>query len=198
MVVRERENFRNQMVPVPEWEVRLQEDFPFMEQDPENGEKGIYQQYGFQCGAGWYQLIKECCEAIAARYAEDGIGLKDIDFFPAQIKEKFGTLRFYYSYTDGPCGTTAFDKLANGESLSLNPATEAEDDTGTKRRKDIRAIVSAAEKKSAYTCENCGAYDESGENVKRRRGDWIHTYCEKCEEERAAKLAERCKRREDI
>lgn len=62
-------------------------------------------------------MLRECCESIVARYAEDGIGLDDIDFEPAQIKEKFGTLRFYYGYTDAPCGIAAFDNLATGESI---------------------------------------------------------------------------------
>lgn len=62
-----------------------------MEQDPDD-DHNIYRKYGFECSVGWYDLLRECCEAIVARYAEDGIEIDDIDFLPAQIKEKFGTL----------------------------------------------------------------------------------------------------------
>lgn len=96
MVVQERECFRGKVVPLEEWKIKLQQDFPFMEQDPNDDGHNIYRKWGFECYGGWYRLLRECCEAIVKRYEKDGIGIDDIDFVPAQIKEKFGTLRLYY------------------------------------------------------------------------------------------------------
>ena len=198
MIVREKEIFRSKMMPLPEWEIKLQEDFPFMEQDPAD-DNNTYRKWGFECGRGWAKLLRDCCEAITARYAEDNIGLKDIDFEPVQIKEKWGTLRFYYGYTDAPCGIAAFDNLATGESIRFEPKSEGEiGEAKAKLRQDIRTIVSAAEKKSAYTCEICGTQDENGETVKLRNGGRVRTLCDKCHEEQEAKIAEKRKQREEM
>lgn len=76
MIVKEREDFKGKIVPLEEWKIKLQEDFPFMEQDPSD-DGNIYRKWGFQCSGGWSQLLRECCEAIVKRYSEDGIGIKD-------------------------------------------------------------------------------------------------------------------------
>lgn len=43
--------------------------------------------FGFECGDGWFSLIKELCEKLKA--------LKLKDFRVLQVKEKYGGLRFY-------------------------------------------------------------------------------------------------------
>lgn len=60
-----------------------------------------------------------------------------------QVKEKFGTLRFYYHGGD----------------------------------EYTQAIVDFAASLSCYTCEDCGAMDET---VGRNSRGWIRTTCEKC------------------
>lgn len=83
-----------------ELEMQLQNDFPFMWQKHEKGQN-LYRRWGCECSGGWYGIIHDACQAIADAYAEAGIS---VDFVPAQIKEKFGTLRFYYGYEDAPYG----------------------------------------------------------------------------------------------
>jgi len=197
MIVKEREDFRGKLVALEEWKIKLQEDFPFMRQDPSD-DGNIYRKWGFECSGGWYQLLRECCEAIVARYAEDGIGLDDIDFEPAQIKEKFGTLRFYYGYTDAPCGVAAFDILATGESIRFEPKTEgAIDVTKQKLRQDIRMLVRSAEEKSKHTCEVCGA-----EGTLRNDSEvgirWIRTLCGTCHEKRIKNAMETREKRKQM
>lgn len=57
--------------------------------------------WGFDVGDGWYQLLKEACMKIepilAACKAKDPVAWKQGFFRASQIKEKFGTLRFYVS-----------------------------------------------------------------------------------------------------
>jgi hypothetical protein len=43
----------------------------------------------FECHNGWYALIDQLSKKLEALIYEDG------DCFPIQVKEKFGTLRFY-------------------------------------------------------------------------------------------------------
>ena len=183
---------------VEKWEMLLQRDFPFMRHDSDSDGSNIYRKWGFECGGGWYKLLRACCESIVKRYAEDGIGIEKIDFEPAQIKEKFGTLRFYYSFTDAPCGIAAFDNLATGESIRFEPKSNAEiDDAKAKLRHDIRAIVRAAEEESSHTCEICGA-----EGKLRNDSDlgihWVRTLCDSCHENRIKKAIEAREKRKKM
>lgn len=188
MVVKERADFMGRLVPLEDWKVSLQEEYPFMQQDP-NDDNNTYRKYGFQCAGGWYHLLKECCKGIIARYEKDGLGLDDIDFVPVQIKEKFGTLRFYYGYTDAPCGIAAFDNLATGVSMRFEP-TETDTDSATaKRRQDIRSIVRSAEQKSKNICEKCGA-DGKLRNDSEVGIPWVQTLCDACHERRLRQAIE--------
>ena len=197
MVVRSEKSFNGKTVSLEEWKIKLQEDFPFMEQDPED-DGNIYRKWGFECSGGWYQLLRECCEKIVARYAQDGIELKDIDFVPAQIKEKFGTLRFYYGYKDAPCGIAAFDNVATGESIRIEPESEDNaDDPKSKLRQDIRAIVRSAEEKSCHTCEVCGAEGEL-RNDSKVGIFWVKTLCDSCHENRVRRALEARERRKNM
>ncbi len=82
--------------------------------------------WGFDCGNGWYKLIKEAADALeplikAAIEKDPEAG--SLGFFRAsQIKEKYGTLRFYLS-------------------------------GGTN---EMYAITDKAQSQSSKTCETCG------------------------------------------
>jgi hypothetical protein len=72
------------------------------------------------CGPGWYQLVIDLDRSLAATLPP----------FPVlQVKEKFGTLRFYWS------------------------CEQASDE----QRVAANSLVAAAELRSASTCENCAA-----------------------------------------
>ena len=181
---------------VAKWEMMLQH-FPFMRQDPDSDGSNIYLKWGLECDAGWAGLLRECCQAIVGRYAQDGIPPEDIDFTPTQIKEKFGTLRFYYGYTDAPCGIAAFDNLSTGQSVRFEPKAESDiDDATAKRRQDIRSVVRTAEEKSKHTCEVCGA-----EGKLRNDSDlgihWVRTLCDSCHEDRIKKAIEKRKKMDE-
>lgn len=49
--------------------------------------------FGFECGDGWFGLLKECIEKIKVVCES-----QQIEIHVAQIKEKWGTLRFYIDY----------------------------------------------------------------------------------------------------
>jgi hypothetical protein len=57
--------------------------------------------WGFECGDGWYDLIDELCGTIQNYIDNNSSETRPIPQLVAeQVKEKFGTLRFYTSGGD--------------------------------------------------------------------------------------------------
>jgi len=83
--------------------------------------------WGFECGDGWYNLVYDLCSNIQ-KYCDEN----DIQVEAVQVKQKFGTLRFYTCGADDvifnmireaedmshkiceDCGTTEFVKIRDG------------------------------------------------------------------------------------
>lgn len=95
----------------------------------------------FSCDDGWSQIIDELSvqiEAIARSLKEGGL---EDEYLPlVQVKEKFGTLRYYMRYSTD----------------------------------EIEALIHQATKKSAVTCECCGAKDTF------LTGGYILVLCDEC------------------
>lgn len=49
-----------------------------------------YLQFGIECGNGWYKLLDKLCDEITKACKRDKIEINVI-----QVKEKYGSLRFY-------------------------------------------------------------------------------------------------------
>lgn len=93
---------------------------------PKSKYDALYKKYSFlsnvrmfECGDGWFDLLSELCAKLKALKLGPA-------FAVYQIKEKFGTLRFYFS-----------DYLDN-------------------KSREVEKLISEATKKSAKTCECCG------------------------------------------
>ena len=170
-----------------ELELKLQNDFPFMWQRHEEGQD-LYRRWGCECSDGWYGIIHDACQAVADAYEEAGI---PVDFVPAQIKEKFGTLRLYYGFEDAPCGIAAFDNLADGTSLRFAPEGENDDDDKTTFRQKIRDIIRAAEERSRYTCEICGCEEGKIRNDREYGIYRVQTLCDDCHKLRIKRVQDR-------
>lgn len=65
----------------------LVETFPKLYSKYDSDPKQTAMCWGFECGDGWFQLIKELSEK-----------LEPLDVVAQQVKEKFGGLRFYVEY----------------------------------------------------------------------------------------------------
>ena len=62
--------------------------------------------WGFECGDGWYNIIDAACAQIMNRAYNNRLNnVKFPEVVATQVKEKYGTLRFYYNggddYVDG-------------------------------------------------------------------------------------------------
>ncbi len=149
-----------------ELELKLQNEFPFMKRNRIESEKNEYKRFGFECGNGWYSLIRELCSEISEKYNEYNL---PVDIVVLQVKEKFATLRFHCSFSDVP--SEEGDKLDQKQSL----------------RKEIYEIVCKYEEKSGSVCEICGEKSEKRNLAK----GYIKTLCDKCFE-KSLQAASKC------
>lgn len=53
--------------------------------------------FGFECGDGWYELLSNLSQQLTDYCQQSGIDVPEAK----QVKEKFGTLRFYVDYPAG-------------------------------------------------------------------------------------------------
>ena len=99
-------------------------DFPKLYADKDKDCTQTLICFGFETGDGWEPLIRECSAKLEA--INNRIENPDNWIRASQIKEKFGTLRFYLN------------------SVPIEYADEAD------------KAVDEAEEKSGVTCEMCG------------------------------------------
>lgn len=97
----------------------------------------------FECGPGWANLISEIARFISSRTNKCKA---------SQVKEKFGTLRFYIDCGDG---------------------------IDEEKYNEIAQFISAIERRSARICEECGVELDENNRVKGRKY-WIRSMCEDC------------------
>ena len=123
-------------------ELELVKKYPLIFKDYGGDPQVTTMCFGMECGSGWFWILEALCGNIQNAYEnavrqreyaiqnQTGESPEDTDGIvcpsAAQIKEKFGTLRFYTN----------------------------DDMTGW--AKDTESFISMAESMSARTCENCG------------------------------------------
>lgn len=84
-----------------------------------SAEATCYSLFGLEINAGWYPLVEDLIAKIEGHLAEkQALGLLDPDypFSVFQIKEKYGTLRFYVSAADD----TIFQWIREAEAKSAS------------------------------------------------------------------------------
>jgi hypothetical protein len=127
-----------------ELELKLVEKYPAILQDYNGDEMKTCMHWGMECDDGWYALLDNLLQKLD--YISNH---SDVQVIADQIKEKFGTLRFYYS------------TVAKTDS-NLNVIV----------CKIVDDIVSIAERQSAHICENTGK-----DGTLCGRNGWLRTLC---------------------
>lgn len=172
---------------------RIQKEFPFMAR-PENLDNSdnlfewddsltLYENCGIEASNGWYHLLYDLCHEIAECYERKDM---DVDIIILQVKEKYGSLRFYYTFPAAPRFLQAFDCIG-GSGVRFYPDGRQEKDkyisseesVRSELRKEIADIVWRYEQKSKTVCEYCG-----GIGVLRTDLRWITTLCDSCYEKK--------------
>lgn len=88
--------------------------------------------HGFQCGDGWFDLVRRLCERLEPLVTELSTALPDGDRFEVlEIKQKMGSLRFYVSHHDA-----AIDTEIDGARLDSRRTCENCGSPGMLRNRD--------------------------------------------------------------
>lgn len=92
----------------PELDTLLCEKYPKIFVNRHGDPKGTLMCWGFECGSGWYNIINQLCANIQhhvdwgqEQKEKYGRGEGCSQVVAVQIKEKFGTLRFYTTGGNG-------------------------------------------------------------------------------------------------
>lgn len=139
--------------------------------------------FGLEVGDGWYTLLDELCSQL--QHYEKTYGILTI---AAQVKEKFGGLRFYvdsdYDPTHMKCykrnGTWHHTWIKNGDVKLRKPERDFDVD---RIHNEIQGMISFAESFSYHICEHCGLPGSANEV------GWISTLCDKCRTQREKEQA---------
>lgn len=120
--------------------------------------------WGIECGDGWYDIIDTLCGFIDNEVRnvncrwQDTLPARRLDVRAAQIKQKFGSLRFYVNigWTGEP-----LDEKARMEVSTVS--------------NHIHGAVSMAERMSYRVCESCGQPGKINESFV-----WLRCECDLC------------------
>lgn len=126
-----------------ELELKLVEKYPKILRDYLGDKMKTCMAWGIECGDGWYDLLDNLMEKI--QFVSDKSG---VQLIASQIKEKFGTLRFYYQ-------TESIDSETSKIVINI-----------------FDDMIYCAEKTSAHVCETTG----KGGTLCSRVG-WMKTLC---------------------
>ncbi len=156
----------------PELEQKLFAKYPKIFRDANKSPQESCMAFGLEVGDGWYDLIDVLCEALTYTYTtsievdeEDGkrLGIKpysykdgEIRYFfnvkppqvvADQVKEKFGTLRFYHHLEYDESNTSLVETKKYSDLETIN-----------KRYADyFDGIIHFADIASGHTCEVTGS-----------------------------------------
>jgi hypothetical protein len=112
-----------------ELQKKLVEKYPKILKDHGGNPAETCMAWGMDCGDGWYDILDKCMEKLQYFCDKCSTEERTLQVVAAQIKEKYGTLRFYIH---------GFDDINEIEWSIIN------------------MIIADAEGKSCYTCEACG------------------------------------------
>lgn len=140
-----------------ELDKKLVEKYPILYRDRYKDMIETCMCWGFEHGDGWFDIIDKLSEKI------ENINNLNLGFIIVadQVKEKFGTLRFYYHAE------------ATGDGL-----TEEQLHRNTLLAELVDNAIDVAEFKTEHTCEACG------KRGKLRGGGWIKCLCDEHAKER--------------
>ena len=135
---------------------KLLVDFPWIFRNIDTNNNYLEMCWSFSVGDGWYDIIRNICEELTAIHKETGV-----QFIATQVKEKFGTLRFY----------TMDDNvlLPYKDSTKMNAVSRG------------HHIISEGENRSNTICEWCGNDGNAQSSL------WIKTLCDPCQKIRLKK-----------
>ncbi len=108
---------------------------------------------GFECGDGWFYLL----DMLSKELSQTNITIE-----AAQVKSKFGMLRYYT------------DKSYDENDPNIDEKKYQRESSRT------AGAISFAEQISIYTCERCGKFDNKRKLKNNDRSSWVFNRCDAC------------------
>ena len=132
----------------PELEHELVTKYPNIFHDYAGDRENNLMAFGMECGDGWYDIIDNLCHVIQS----------EVDFVnehysvsfrceAVQVKEKYGTLRFYIHFFYG-------EKLSDEQMDRVNMSMNI-----------IHGAITMAERMSSRSCGTCGAKSTLSDDI---------------------------------
>lgn len=153
-----------------ELEQKLVAKYPKLFSDYGGDVKVTCMAFGFECGDGWYNLLDALCDSIQEHcdYINRMYPNRQFQPIAVQVKEKYGSLRFYVDYRHA-------ENLDESEQVKIRETCIF-----------IDGKISMAESMSERVCGLCG-----GTFTLDRDQPFPHSICDACETARADERASR-------
>lgn len=156
------------------------ERFPILFQDNKKPMNQTCMCWGIECPIGWYHIMEQLC-TVLEYYNIEFSKNHGIAIIADQVKEKFGTLRFYFTVRE-------VDK----DGVEKDPDTTEDSRISTEENKrrilmdylELLAdqIIEEAENLTENTCANCGVPLDRDNKVETK--GWITYICKECDAKR--------------
>ena len=149
---------------------KLMDEFPILFRDRNLPMSQTCMCFGIESGPGWYQpLYRLCCKLESLNeflFKQHGFVVK-----ADQVKEKYGTLHFYWSFDKiNPINDEFEEKWNDLKYVHLREVF----------RDVVQKIIDEAEDDCFCTCENCGTPIGNPWHPRYETIGWVSYICEDC------------------
>lgn len=170
--------------------------FPILFQDRKKSMQETCMCWGIECPIGWYHILEQLCTYLEFHNQqfsrEYGIAV-----VADQVKEKFGTLRFYFSiaFVDKETGLKVGPEGLDEDDVNINETAAL---YVARDYLDMLAdeAIGEAEKMTEDTCADCGVPLTKDNKVETE--GWITFLCDECNAKREEKYADRLNQQENV
>ena len=160
------------------------ERFPILFQDSKKPMNQTCMCWGIECPIGWYHILEQLC-TVLEYYNIEFSKNHGLAIIADQVKEKFGTLRFYFTVRE-------VDK--DGVEKDPDPTEDSRISTEENKRRILMdylelladQIIEEAENLTENTCADCGVPLDRDNKVETK--GWITYICKECDEKRKGKM----------
>ena len=151
--------------------------YPILFQDSKKPMTETCMCWGIECPIGWFHILEQLCTVLEF-YNMEFVKNHGIAIIAAQVKEKFGTLRFYYDVR--PVDENGIVKYEPDEL----PTDKDRQRMIAMDYLEMLAdnIIREADNMTEKTCADCGVPLDD-ENFVETKG-WISYICKECDEKR--------------
>lgn len=157
--------------------------FPILFQERKKSMQETCMCWGIECPKGWWHILEQLCTVLEFHNMEF-VKNYNLAIVADQVKEKFGTLRFYFSIRTVDDDGVVIDKVDENGDLVSDKLTHRLDENTHRIAADYLEMladkyISEAEDMTYNTCARCGIPLEKDNKVETK--GWITYICKDCD-----------------